>query len=385
MLLLTMAMSTFSFFAVVVVASEIQDELGISKLQLGILGAVNTGIGGIFGLQAGKVCDRLGGRRAMALVLIISAATAAFMALSQTYVMLLIGMMVAGFAQGLGNPATNRAIATGIEESQRGLMTGLKQSGVQLAVFSAGFSMPAINDAFGWRAGLWMMTGISIVALAGLGVITELDRPSDDRADDRTDEPEQRQRDATGDARRLPTFVYQVGVFGFLLGFIGGGHGRFMPLFAEEAVGFSAATAGMLFGLAGLIAIPSRVISGMSLDRGVSARTTLMVMAIGGAIAIVLMLLADPGPNGLMWAGTILSGLTLGSWNTAANLAMIRQGNDAGRATGVLIVGFMLGLTLGGPAVGWSIDNFDSYTPAWIASAVLSVIGAAVLVARRDA
>ena len=37
--------------------------------------------------------------------------------------------------------------------------------------------------------------------------------------------------------------------------------------------------------------------------------------------------------------------------------------------------------TVGGPVVGWSIDNFG-YSPAWIASAILALAGAAV-VARR--
>ena len=109
MLLITMAMSTASFFAIVVVASEIEEELGISKFQLGLLGAVNTGIGGFFGVQAGQLCDQLGGRRSMALVLIIAGVTAVFMAVVPGFWLLLIGMGFAGFAQGLANPSTNKA------------------------------------------------------------------------------------------------------------------------------------------------------------------------------------------------------------------------------------------------------------------------------------
>ena len=70
--------------------------------------------------------------------------------------------------------------------------------------------------------------------------------------------------------------------------------------------------------------------------------------------------------------------------NTAANLSMIREKENAGRASGILMIGFLLGLTLGGPLVGWSIDTFDGYTPAWLASAVVALIGSAV-VARRPA
>ena len=80
----------------------------------------------------------------------------------------------------------------------------------------------------------------------------------------------------------------------------------------------------------------------------------------------------------LLWIGTILAGLTLGTWNTAANLSMIRQKENAGKATGRLMFGFLLGLTVGGPAVGWSIDQFG-YTPAWLASGALALIAAAVI------
>lgn len=374
MLLITMAMSTAAFFAIVVVASEIQDELRISKFQLGILGAVNTGVGFLFGLQAGRFCDRVGGRRAMAVVLLISAVTAIFMALFPSYAMLLVGMAFAGFAQGLSNPATNKAIASGIVADRRGVITGLKQSGVQLTIFATGFFMPTISSAFGWRTGLWIIAGISFAAMFGLRAITELVE---------TDAQRLPTSNTSSGLERLSPFVYQVAIYGFLMGSVGGGIGRFTPLFAEEAVGFSPATAGIVFGLAGLVAIPARVASGVLMDRGVSPRRTLVVLGLGGVIALFLTWLADPGPSAILWVATILSGLTLSAWNTAANLAMVRQGALAGRASGVLIAGFMLGLTISGPIVGWSIDQTSSYTPALLGSVALAAL-AVVAVTTTD-
>ena len=176
--------------------------------------------------------------------------------------------------------------------------------------------------------------------------------------------------------------MYQVGIYGFLLGTVGGGLGRFTPLFAEEAVGFSPAAAGLVFGLSGLVAIPTRIVSGAMLDRGVSARATLIGMAVVGATATLITWSAIDGPDGLVWAGAVLTGMSLGSWNTAANLAMIRQTGNTGRASGVLLLGFLLGLTAGGPVVGWSIDTFDSYTPAWLAAAGVALVGAALVAVR---
>ena len=374
MLVVTMAMSTFPLFALAVVASELEAEFGLSKLQLGLLGAVNTGVGGLIAPMAGRLSDRLGGRASMGMVLGAAAVTSVLGALSQSYGALLGAMALAGIPQGWGNPATNKAIATGVASSARGLLTGIKQSGVQLAVFVSGVALPALTLQFGWRAGLWFAAVVSTVALLGLRAVTVL-----------ADSEEMTSAAATPDAAptRLPPFVYQVAMYGFLMGTVGGGIGRFLPLFAEEKVGFSPQMAGLVFGISGLVAIPVRIFSGVSLDRGVSARMTMIVMALGATVSCGL-LLGSPGAAALLWIAAIVNGCSLGSWNTSANLAMIRELGPAGagRATGVLLFGFLLGLTAGGPAVGWSIDRFDSYSPAWTAAGVCCLLGAVVVAAR---
>ncbi len=372
MLVITMAISVIALFTMLVIASQLQDEFSISKLQIGLIAGVNTAVGALFAPLGGRLSDALGGRRAMATVLILSGTTLAFIALARNYNMLLLGMAFAGAGQGLGNPATNRAIASGIEVAQRGVLTGVKQSGVQLAVFTAGFTMPWIADQYGWRTGIWLMAGIAFLAIPGVAFITELPHVASVSGSDGQD------RTSSG----LPTFVTQVALFGFLMGTIGGGLGGFLPLFAEEAAGLSAATAGRVFGLQGLVAIPTRIFSGILLDRGVSARRMLTIMATGGSIAIIFVLSASSGPTAFVWIGAVLGGMTLGSWNTAANLSMIRAGGNAGRASGRLMFGFLLGTTIGGPAVGWSIDAFDSYRPAWLSGAAIALV-AAVVVSRR--
>ena len=373
MLLLTMAMSTLAYFVLTVAATDLQDEFGISKFEIGLLGAANTGVGGLFAPTAGRLSDQLGGRRAMGSVLVISAVTSVWMALSDGYWSLMIGMVVAGLAQGWGNPATNMAIATGVPSELRGLTTGIKQSGVQVAVFTSGVAVPTVASAWGWRAAMWGVAGVSVLCLAGLRFITELD--------DAPPRPARGSRSAAA-AGRLSPFVYQVGLFGFLLGFVGGGLGRFTPLFAEEAVGLSPTTAGLVFAVSGLVAIPTRIAAGRLLDRGASARRMLVVMGGAGAASILVTLGATWGPIALLWFGTVLNGMTLGSWNTAANLSMIRQTGNTGRASGVLLFGFLLGLTAGGPAVGAMIDATDGYTTAWTVSAGIAVIGAVTVALR---
>lgn len=375
MLSITMAASTFSLFAVAVLSSDLEAEFGLSKLQLGVIGAVNTGVGGLCAPLGGKVADALGGRFTMGVVLAGAAVSTAFAALSPSYLFLLGAMALAGIPQGWGNPATNKAIAAGIVSERRGLLTGIKQSGVQLAAFSSGFVLPFVSERVSWRAGLWLISGVSAIAMVGLAAVTTLDSaPRRAPASDRSSPIEP-----------LSAFVYRVAVFGFLMGIVGGGIGRFLPLFAEEEVGFSLQRAGFLFGVSGLVAIPTRIIWGIVLDRGFSPRRALILLGTGAAVSCMLLFGSAGGNAPLLWLATIVSGVTVGSWNTAANLAMIRQndGRGAGRASGVLLLGFLLGLTVGSPAVGWSIDHFERYEPAWAASAVACLLATAVIARRR--
>lgn len=370
MLLSTMATSTLAFFVLAVAASEIQEEFAIGAVEIGILGAINTGVGGLFAPYAGRLSDQLGGRVSVGITLAISGVSAAWAALSSSFFLLCAAMALAGFAQGWGNPAANKAIAAGVRSEQRGIFTGIKQSGVQSAVTAAGFLVPWLTINYGWRSSLWLIVVISAISLFGLPLLTE--RQHTYPTDASIVEP----------SHPLSPFVTQVAIYGFLLGLVGGGLGRFLPLFAEEEVGFSFANAGRVFGVQGLVAIPSRLLAGVLLDRGFPARRMLQIMGVLGAVSVGFIIAAIQQPN-LLWVGTILAGLSLGSWNTAANLAMIRQPN-AGQATGRLIFGFLLGLTLGGPIVGFSIDALDQYEAAWIASALLALAGAALMLVKTE-
>lgn len=361
-----MAMSTLAFFALAVAASELQAEFGISKFQLGLIGAVNTGIGAVLAPAAGRISDRIGGRNSVAGVLIFSGFSAFLLAIAPNYPLLLAASAVGGIAQGWGNPATNKAIGVAVEEAKRGVVTGIKQSGVQAAVVVAGVAVPLMSASFGWRSAMWLTAGLSFALLLTIQLVPP-------KAD-----PGPQDASQAGATSPLPMWVTQVAIFGFLLGTVGGGFGRFLPLFAEEAVGFSVERAGQVFALQGLVAVPARLTAGIALDRGASPQKMMMIMAALGAGALLVVTAASSGRPSLLWIGTTLAGLTIGTWNTAANVSMIALKENAGRATGRLMLGFLFGLTVGGPAVGWSIDQFG-YTPAWLASGVLCLVASAVI------
>src|SRR5207302_7706378 len=81
---------------------------------------------------------------------------------------LVAGAAVFGISVAFGNPATNQLAARGVTPGRHGLVTGVKQSGVQIGAFLAGLVLPALAGAAGWRAALG---GCALVGAVGLGLI----------------------------------------------------------------------------------------------------------------------------------------------------------------------------------------------------------------------
>lgn len=88
-----------------------------------------------------------------------------------------------------------------------------------------------------------------------------------------------------------------------------------------------------------------------------------------------------------MWPATVLNAVGIGAWNAVAMLAVIMAvpASRAGRASGVVILGFLCGLSLGGPLAGYLVDSLGRYEPVWWGCAGLMLIAAGVVAASRFA
>ena len=362
-----MLASTFQFFAIAVLSSDIIDEFGISRRDLGFLAAVNTGAGALLAPKIGVWTDRLGGRLSTVAVLLISGAGLLWTSISTSYWMLLGASFVAGAPQGGGNPATNRLIGQHVPLGRRGLITGWKQSGVQLGAFLAGLTLPGAANAFGWR----LAFVIYAVLILSMAVVALLWLPPD-----LEDEPAPSTHTGIGH-EPLPGIIHRLAVYGFLIGVFGGGVSRFLPLFSEEELGYSATVAGLVAALAGLLGIAGRVAWGIAIERGVDARRGLVVIAFGAVATAGMLIVAALTAPAVVWLCAAMIAFTSSAWNVVGMLTIIREspGRDTGRASGVVMLGFLGGLTVGAPLMGWVVDATDDYVIGWL------VLGAFALAA----
>lgn len=374
-----MTASTFQLFLIAVLAATIIDELGIGRWQLGVLGAVNTGVGALTAPRLGRVADRLGARRSMVLLFVVSAAGLLATAVATSFGWLVVASCISGVPQGASNPVTNKLIAEQVPARQQSPVMGVKQSGVQLAVFLSGATMPSAAATFGWR---WAVAIAAAITLA-LAAVVAL-RADHGAMAPETDAPVPSEAGTTG---RPPTrgFVNQVALYAFLMGLCAGGVTRFYPLYANEVLGYSEAVAGVSVSIAGVAAIVARLVWAQAVNTRVGLRLAMAIMALGSVVTIAMLFMAESGAPWLLWPAVLGLAFTIAAWNVVAMLAVIRTvpRAHAGGATGIVLLGFLGGLTISAPLVGYSIDVLDSYRPAWLALAALALAAAVVVIGRR--
>ena len=365
--------STFSMFAIAVLASPIIDDLGISRTQVGLIGSVNTGLGALSAPLSGRLTDRIGPRRAVLILLAASAVSMTLMGLARSPWILLLSGIVAGLPQGWGNPATNALIASTLEPGQRGVMTGIKQSGVTLAIFIAGISLPALKGVWDWQAACLVFGMVFALFMVMAWMLLPADvgppRPATVAAQERSP---------------LSPFIYRLGLYALLMGLAGGAIGRFLPLFAEEKLGYSLAVAGFAASLSGLLGMGFRIAAARMAETRISPSALLVQLSSVAVVSSSLLALSVPFGRWLLWPAVVLYAIGHTAWNAVANLTVIMKVDqrDAGRASGVIILGFLMGLTIAGPSTGALVDATGRYELVWWASAALAAVSAAVLAAR---
>ncbi|MFD9296766.1 MFS transporter, partial [Streptomyces goshikiensis] len=161
-----MAFSMLQLFLLGALGPRLVRELGVSATVLGLTTTIGFGTAAALSPVGGRVVDRIGPRRSLVVLLLVSAAALALIGAAPGPGFLLAAVALGGLPQALANPATNKAILAAVPPGRRGPVTGMKQSGVQLGAFAAGLPLAALAGGIGWRGAVW--TAAATAALAAL-------------------------------------------------------------------------------------------------------------------------------------------------------------------------------------------------------------------------
>jgi predicted MFS family arabinose efflux permease len=377
LLAITMASSTFAFTTFSVLSGDLLDAFGLRRWQLGALVTTAAIVGAVLSPPMGRISDRIGGHNALLMTLGLSATALAGIALSPVYALVMAAALTAGAAQSMANPATNKLISLHGVDGGRGALTGIKQSGVQVGVFLGGSLLPLGAQTIGWRPTLLVA---ALAPLMGLALSRRiLPAAGSGRAPSGPDGVDR------AELVRSP-FLLQLATYGFLLGAGWSAVFTYLPDYGSNALGWDPTTAGLLVSAAGLCGIAGRIgWSWFAEHRSDAPRTLAILAAI--SIAAVGAILASAQVPVLLWLGAAALGGSSGSWNSVGMFAVIdrRPERAAGAASGIVMFGFLVGLGVGAPAFGWSVDVTGAYQVGLAAAAVTHVAGLGVALGLRHA
>lgn len=365
MLFTAMAAAAFSTSALSIVGASIIDDLSITREQLGFLATVNIVLAALLSPRAGRIVDRIGGRRGLIATFLFGGLAFAVMGLAVAYWILVAAAVVAAISQAAGNPATNKLISRHIEEGRRGVITGVKQSGGQAASFIGGLLLPIGAETIGWRPTLLIAAGVTLALVVPTRSVVPDDRPAGITV--------------VWGSKDLPRSVPWLAAYGALAGF-GDGATFFVPLFAEEAVGYGARVAGLAAAIIGLVAVIGRIAWARFAERDGRYILTLGVIALLSVLA-GLAFLGSTTSTAFLWVAVVLVAIGSGSWNSVGMLAVMHHAGPerAGRASGRVMFGYLVGLGVAPPLYGRTIDVTGSYVTIWWI-AIGAYVAAAVLV-----
>ena len=139
--------------------------------------------------------------------------------------------------------------------------------------------------------------------------------------------------------------------------------------------------AGAVVAVGGLLGIVARIGAGRLAQSRMAPPPMLSLLAgIGAVYCVILLITGTVGPW-ILWPGAVFYAVGIGAWNAVAMLAVITSmpKASAGRASGIVMLGFLGGLSVGSPVAGVIVDRWGTYQPVWLGALVLSIMSALVI------
>ena len=346
----------------------IRNEFGLDYTQAGLVVSVFGLAYGIGQLPAGWLADRIGTRVLITVGICGVAVAGVLVGLSQTYLMMIVFLVLMGVAGGGYHPSAAPLIAASVEPKNLGRALGFHVMGGGGSFFLVPLIAAAIAAGWGWRGsfiGLAVPTaifGIIFYLLLGRRVDT---RPSREIV---SDVPEEVPSPA-GRWRRLAAFMV-LAVFAQAVTF---SIIAFIPLFIVDSFGAGEGAAAVFLSIvysAGLWASP---LGGYLADRFGKLRVVLIACLVSSPLIYLLNVV----PYGLgIGAVLLFIGVVMYVRMPSSEAYIIGQTTVRRRST-VLGIYYFTAMEAGAvfaPIMGFLIDRFGFHTSFSIGSIAVMVV-----------
>ena len=361
-------------YGVSVSSALIIDQLGISAGQLGAIVTVVFAAAAVSSLWLGNLADKISARSQMLIIFVGTAVALVVAAFAHSYWLLLVAAVLAGPAQAISNPTTNRVIIRAVPAHKRTGWIGVKQSGVQVSQLFSGLFFPAVALALGWAGaalgGALVSLLLWLVALRYVPSPARLQQhqgPPPEEPPEITVDTGQMSAVATKD--KMPVAVYFFATIAMLSGIGMQATNVYLPLFAVQELDFSLVLGGAAAAVSGIIGVVSRLAWSRRMQSGAKASVLLMIINAGALLGVLAFLGAEQWKApALLWAGAALHGITVLGANVVINAGLLRivPGHMIGAASGLNSMGMYAGFALGPLVMGLLQDATQSFTSGWL-------------------
>ena len=355
--------------------------------------SVATGIGGIAAVFIGPLVDRISPKRLILSGAILCAIGLVGLSWQSSFVLFFVFQTVSrSFGLNLFGGLVVNATLTKWFIVRRGWALAIGSMGVSLAGIITPITMTAIIDSFGWRSGYLVLAGSVIVLVVPIAFVMK--RQPEDMGllpDGNSDQAKTPEKNAKAESARLTddlqthtrdqairTPGFWLLTLGYGLNAVALGSVIMYAIPFATAANFTRSIAAIGLGINGLGNLTSKGVWGWSLQR-IDARRLAGSAFSTSACGVLLMVVAAGNGNTLLLViGFFLYGFGFGGTIPISEFLWARY---FGRRHIGAIRGLGRPLTLifstGGPiAIGLVYEVFGSYNEAFVALAVIYILGA---------
>jgi MFS family permease len=367
-------------FAPAVLAPAASVDIGVPATAVGVVTAMIYLAAAMAAPAAGARVPRVGAVRMTQLGLLCAGAGLALTTIAHPLAVVFAALLI-GLGYGPSTPSGSALLAEHMPPRFRNVIISLRQTGVPLGGALAGFALPWLIIAGGWRvAALTGGAACVVIAIALQPLRARFDRPSALAG-----------AAPAGfvDALRLlrsHAELRHLSLSAFLFGGVQLSFASFLVVFLVERAQLSMVRAGAVMSAAMLAGMVGRLLWGAAADYFRNARGVLIALGVTSAVCALIMTQVTPQwpYMALLMLAIVFGAATLG-WNGVyiAELARVAPPGLVGMATGASLACAYFGAVVAPPLFALVLALTHSYTVGFALLATLAAAGVVSMLHRR--
>ncbi len=353
-------------------AHLIQDQLGFSASQLGLLFSAFFWSYTLLQIPVGWVAERFGAQRVLALGLAVWACATMLVGVAQSFAALLALRLLLGIGESAGFPCVSKLLALVVPVESLGTANGIVAFAYLFGPAVGAYCGGLLMAAFGWRSAFWVFGALSLLWLLPWS---------------RVRLPRNTVQTSAGNGPTLRTLLRQPSLWGTSLGLFSSNYTFYfvltwLPFYLVRERGFSTGEMASLTGSSYVVNALSALLAGWTIDRvarsghaSIAYKAVMVAAHLGSVVCMLCIAFATrTWALAAIFLYQVLSGIS--SPGVFAMSQILAGPAASARWVGVQnAVGNLAGVIA--PALAGLLAGTFGFPAAFLLAAIVSVFGVA--------